>query len=175
MGRLTFGLTLPTDRLFLHDRNSRRVHLHIQQGNRLAGHDAQVQLQSFLDLGLFALSDIGSDGLRCALHRFGGHLQAGQNFHLLAAVIEGCLLAHQGVHAAHSGRKLRVLDIQFGIHRKLADAAWSAQIVRTRDTYRADDRQNGFGAEFLVLSVMATRTRQLALLGRRGLELQQCG
>ena len=41
--------------------------------------------------------------------------------------------------------------------------------------YRADDRHDGFGAEFLVLSVMATRTRQLALLGRRGLELQQFG
>jgi hypothetical protein len=79
------------------------------------------------------------------------------------------------VHAAHSGRKLRVLDIQFGIHRKLTDAALCAQKVRTGDAYRADDRQNGFAAEFLVLSVMATRTRQLALLGRRGLELQQFG
>ena len=124
---------------------------------------------------MFALSDIGSDGLRCALHRFGGHLQAGQNFHLLAAVIEGRLLAHQGVHAAYSGRKLRVLDIQFDIHRKLADAALRAQKVRTGNACRADDRHDGFGAEFLVLSVMATRTRQLALLGRRGLELQQFG
>jgi hypothetical protein len=60
-------------------------------------------------------------------------------------------------------------------NRKLADAARHTQIVGTRDAYRADDRQDGFGAEFLVLGVMATRTRQLALLGRRGLELQQFG
>jgi hypothetical protein len=90
-------------------------------------------------------------------------------------VIEGRFLAHQGVHAAHSGRKLRILDIQFDIHRKLADAALRAQKVRTGNACRADDGHDGFGAEFLVLSVMATRTRQLALLGRRGLELQQFG
>src|SRR5205085_11138149 len=35
---------------------------HVQEGSRLAGHDGQVQLQGFLDPGLFALSDIGSDG-----------------------------------------------------------------------------------------------------------------
>jgi hypothetical protein len=128
-----------------------------------------------LDLGLFALSDIGSDGLRCALHRFGRYLQAGQNFHLFAAVIEGRLLADDRLHAAHSGRKLRVLDIQFDIHRKLADAALRAQKVRSRNACRAEDRHDGFGTEFLVWSVMATRTRQLALLGRRGLELQQFG
>jgi hypothetical protein len=27
------------------------------------------------------------------------------------------------LHAAHPGREFRILDIQFGIHRKLADAA----------------------------------------------------
>ncbi|PYY03189.1 MAG: hypothetical protein DMG69_33000 [Acidobacteria bacterium] len=64
---------------------------------------------------------------------------------------------------------------QFGIDRKLAGAAWRAQIVGTGDAKRADDRQDGFGAEFLVLSVMATPTRQLALLGRRGFEFQQLG
>ena len=46
---------------------------------------------------------------------------------------------------------------------------------RSKNAGRADDRHDGFGAEFLVLSVMATRTRQLALLGRRSLELQQFG
>src|SRR5437016_10323304 len=58
-------------------------------------------------------------------------------------MIEGRLLAHQGVHAAHSGRKLRVLDIQFDIHRKLADAALRAQKVRTGNACRADDRWSG--------------------------------
>jgi hypothetical protein len=48
--------------------------------------------------------------------------------HLRAAVIERDLLAHQGLHAAHPGRKLRILDVQFDIHRKLADMASGAQV-----------------------------------------------
>jgi hypothetical protein len=62
MGRLALRLALPTDRLFLHNRNSRPIHLHVQDGNRLAGNDGQFQLEGFLNLGLFALSDVGSDG-----------------------------------------------------------------------------------------------------------------
>jgi hypothetical protein len=65
---------------------------------------------------LLALGDISSDGLCCALHGFGGHLQAGQELQLLPAAIEGGLLAYQGLHAAHPRRKLRVLDVQFDIH-----------------------------------------------------------
>ena len=75
-----------------------------------------------MDLRLFALSDSGSDGLRGTLHGFGSHLQAGQNFHLFAPLIEG-RLADDRLHAAHPGREFRILDIQFDIHRKLADAA----------------------------------------------------
>jgi hypothetical protein len=66
----------------------------------------------------------------------GGHFQASQNFHPFAAVFAGRLPARQGVHAAHPGRKLRVLDMQFGIHRKLADAAGRTQIVGKGDAYR---------------------------------------
>ena len=62
-----------------------------------------------------------SDGLRRAFHRFGGYFQIGQELHLLAAVIEGSLLAHQSLHATHSGGSFRVLDIQFDIGRELAD------------------------------------------------------
>src|SRR6202043_1257243 len=36
MGRLAFGLALPTDRLFFYHRNSRPIHLHVQDANRLA-------------------------------------------------------------------------------------------------------------------------------------------
>jgi len=129
MGGLVFGLALPPHRLFLHHRDSRPIHLHVEDGNRLAGNGGQVQLEGFLDFLLLALGNIGSDGLRRTLHRFGGHFQVGQNFQLFAPVIEGRLLAHQGLHAAHAGRKLRILDVQFGVDRKLADAAWRAQIV----------------------------------------------
>ena len=32
MGRLAFRLALPTDRLFLHHRDSRPIHLHVRKG-----------------------------------------------------------------------------------------------------------------------------------------------
>jgi hypothetical protein len=78
---------------------------------------------SFLDLCLLTLGNISSDGLGRALHGFGGHLQAGQELQLLAAAIEGGFLAYQSLHAAHPGRKLRVLDVQFDIHWKLTGVA----------------------------------------------------
>src|SRR5438093_4728403 len=89
MGRLARALALPTDRLFLHHRNSRPIQLHVQDAHRLADNHGQVQLEGFVDLGLFALSDIGSDGLRGTLHGFGSHLQTGQNSPLFAAMSEG--------------------------------------------------------------------------------------
>ena len=121
---------MPTRRLFLHHGDSGPIHLHIQDRNGFAHDDRQIQLQGFLDLFLLTLDDIVSDRFCRALHRFGGHLQAGQNLHLRPAVIERDLLTHQGLHAAHSGRKLRILDVQFDIHRKLADMAALAQEIR---------------------------------------------
>ena len=79
--------------------------------------------------------------LRRALHRFGGHLQAGQDFHLLPPVIEGGLLAHQRLHAAHAGREFRVLDVQFDIGGKLAGVAGRAPVVGTGDFHRAHGGQ----------------------------------
>jgi hypothetical protein len=35
-------------------------------------------------------------------------------------MIEGGLLAHNGLHTAHSRRELRILNIQFGVGRELA-------------------------------------------------------
>src|ERR1700722_19101679 len=52
MRRLTVGLALPTQSLFLHHRDPGPVHLHMQDGNRFPGDDRQIQLQSFLDLRL---------------------------------------------------------------------------------------------------------------------------
>jgi hypothetical protein len=79
------------------------------------------------------------------------------------------------MHAAHPWRKLRVLDVQFDIHRNLADVTLGAQVVGAGDAHWTDDRQHRFAADFLVLGVMATRTWQLTLIGRRGFELQQFG
>src|SRR5438552_5919256 len=88
-------------------------------------------------------------------------------------MIERSLLAHQSVHAAHPGRKLRIFDVQFDIHRKLAEVTLGAQVVGASHAHRTDDRQDGFGADFLVLGVVATSARQLTLIRRWGFELQQ--
>jgi hypothetical protein len=82
-----------------------------------------------LDFPLFAAGDIAADRLRCALYRFGGDFQIGQQLHLLPSMIEGDFLAYQGLHAPHSGRRLGILNVQFHIGRKLAGVAVAAPIV----------------------------------------------
>jgi hypothetical protein len=77
------------------------------------------------------------------------------------------------MHTAHPGRKFRILDVQFDIHRKLADVASRAQVVGTGDAHGTDDGQHGFFTDFLILGVMATAARQLTLIGPRSFELQQ--
>jgi hypothetical protein len=77
------------------------------------------------------------------------------------------------MHAAHPGRKLRIFDVQFDIHWKLAHVTLGAQIVRTGYAHRTDDGQNGFAADFLVLGVMAAWARQLTLIRLWDFELQQ--
>jgi hypothetical protein len=88
-------------------------------------------------------------------------------------MIEGSLLAHQSMHAAHPGRKLRIFDVQFDIHWKLGNVTLGAQIVGAGGAYRTYDRQKGLAADFLVLGVMAAGARQLTLIGRRSFKLQQ--
>jgi hypothetical protein len=84
------------------------------------------QLHRSLDLLLFPLGNITSDRLRCTVDGFGYHFDSSQNFQLLAAMIEGSLLTHQGLPAAHPGRAFCPLNIQFGIDRKLAGVtAWA--------------------------------------------------
>ena len=146
MGRLAFRLALPAHRLFLHHRHSRPIHLHIQDGNRFAHHDRQIQLHGSLDLLLLACGDILADRFRRSLHGFGGHLQIGEQFHLLASVIEGGLLADDRLHAAHSRRELRVFDVQFDIGGELAGMAVRAQVVGTRDFHLAHCGQHRLGA-----------------------------
>jgi hypothetical protein len=48
----------------------------------------------------------------------------------------------------------------------------SAQIVGSGEACWTDDRQKRFGADFLILGVMATAARQLTLMGGWGFELQ---
>src|SRR6266540_4331890 len=120
MGRLANRLAFPSFRLFLYYRYPGAIHLDVENGYRLADYNGQIQLDSSLNLLLFSACDIAADPLRRALHRFGGYLQTGQNLHLLAAVIEGCSLTHQRVHAAHSWGKLGILNVHFDIGWELA-------------------------------------------------------
>jgi hypothetical protein len=69
---------------------------------------------------LLALGDIASDDLCRTLHGFGGHLQSSQKLDLLTAMIKGRLVTYQSLHAAHSGREFRRLDIQLDIGGELA-------------------------------------------------------
>ena len=94
VGRLAVGLAFTSLRFFLPYRNSGPIHWHIQNRNRLTHHNGQVQLDGFANFPLLAGGDIGSDGLRRALHRFDGHLQFGQKLHLLPTAIKRPLLAH---------------------------------------------------------------------------------
>ena len=55
--------------------------------------------ERMLDLLALPPSDILSDRFCGALHRLDSHLQPGQDFDLFAAMIEGGILAHQGLHA----------------------------------------------------------------------------
>src|SRR5258708_3128661 len=173
MVRRTGRLARAVQCFFLYHRHYSPIHFGVENRNRLADDDGQIQLDRFLDLLPFTLSDIFSDRFCDALDRFGGHFQAGQDLHLFTAVIEGSLLTHQGVHAAHTGRELGVLNVQFHVGRKLALMTVRAQIVGTRDLYRSQHRQHRLGTLFPILCMMSTRTGQLTLIRSRDLELQQ--
>jgi hypothetical protein len=100
---LPFGLVLPAYGLFSYHRNSGVVDLRVHNGNRLSHHQRQVQLHGALDLCLLRGGDIFPDDLRRALHSLGGELQIGQEFQLLAPVIERGRRADDCLHAAHPG------------------------------------------------------------------------
>ena len=173
VGRLAVGLAFASLGLFLHHRHARPIHLHIQNGNRLTDDDGQIQLDGFADFALLACGDVGANRLRRALHRFGGHLQTGQNLHLLATVIEGSLLAHHRLHAAHPGREVRFLDVQFDVGRELAVMTVRAQIPGTLHSHPTHYGEHRPGAQFPVLRLMTTSAGQLTLIRGWGLELQQ--
>jgi len=130
MRRPTFGLALRPNGLFLHYRHAGPIHLHIQDGNRFTHHDRQIQLHRPLDLFPLACGDVFAYGFRYPLYGFGGHVQIGEEFHLLASVVKGHLLSHHCLHAAHPGREFGIFDVQFDIGGKLPGMAVLAQVIR---------------------------------------------
>ena len=143
VGRLTGDLAVPTHGLFLHHGYSGPVHLHIQNGNRLLRHGGMGQREGGRHLPLLALSQIGPQGLRRTLYRFGGHFQTRQNLHLFAPLIEGGRLAHQRLHASHPGREFRIDDVQFDIGGALAEVTVRTPIVGAGDFHRPHGGQYG--------------------------------
>ena len=123
MSGLSIDFALAPFGLLFHHRHAGPIHLHIQNQYRLADHHRQMQLDRALYLFLLAVRDIRSDGFCDALHRFGRHLQAGQDPHLLAAMIERDILANQRLHAAHARRECGILDVQFHVGGELAAVA----------------------------------------------------
>ena len=164
MGWLSFRLAFPSLGCFLYDRHASAVHLHIQDGNRLAHHDWQIQLYGALNLLPLTLRDVLADGFGSALYRFGGHLQTGQHLHLFAAMIAGRLLPNQSLHAPHAGREVRVLDIQFGVDGELALMAMRTEIPGARDFHLAQCGEDAPRAEFAVTRLTAAGTWNRALL-----------
>jgi len=126
-----------------------------------------------LNLRLFAYGDILSNGLRGALHILGRHLQIGEQFDLLAPVIERDLLTYQSQHAAHPWGELRVDDVQFDIGRELAVMAVRAQVVRPPYFRRAYGREDRLGAQLPIMRLVAASARHVPLVGSGGWELQQ--
>src|ERR1700683_4553449 len=146
---LAFHLALSTFRLG--NRHSCTVHLDVQDGNGLAHYHGKIQLHGLLDLFPFACGYVFANGFRGPLYRFGGYLQAGEQFHLLATLLKRRSLADHGQHTTHSWRQLQVLNIQFNIGRELADMTVRTQVVGTRYDCAANRRENLLGTYFLVV------------------------
>jgi hypothetical protein len=137
VGRLAVGFAFASLRLFLHHRHAGPVHLHIQKWDRLADDDGQVQLHGSADFALLACGDVGANRLRGPLHRFGRDFQTGQNLHLPASVIEGSLLTHYRLHAAHARRAVAVFDVELAVERGLTVVTVRTQIPGARQFHLA--------------------------------------
>ena len=69
-GRLPFGLALAPGGFFFYHRHSGSIHFYVQNRNRLAHDDRQIQLHGALNVRLLVRGD--------ALHRLGGDFQTGE-------------------------------------------------------------------------------------------------
>ena len=87
-----------------HHGNAGGIHLHIHHGSGLPHGHGQFQLHGLLDGQLLAVRDVCANIFRHPLDSLGGDFQFGQQFHLLAVLIEQEALAtDQGQHATHAG------------------------------------------------------------------------
>ena len=164
MGRQASDLTFTASSFPLHHRHAGSVHLNVQKGNRFAHEDGQIELHGAIDLLLITVRNVCADGFCHALDGFGGDLQARQQLHLLAALIERRILAHQSLHAPHARRELRVNDVEFLIRRKLPLVAMRAQIIGTLHRGLAERGKDLLGTQFAIARLLSTGARNCALL-----------
>ena len=83
-------------------------------------------------------------------------------------MIEGRVLANQGLHAAHSGGGLGIHNIQFHIGRKLALMTSRTQIIGPFHSRRTDHGEHRFRTQPLILRLVPAVAWQLApVSGRR--------
>ncbi|MBC8165257.1 MAG: hypothetical protein H7Y20_05210, partial [Bryobacteraceae bacterium] len=102
-----------------------------------------------------------------------GYLQTGQQLHLLTAMIEWCLLAHQRLHAPHAGRETGIGYIEFGVGRELAFMAVRAQVVGARNRSWTERSENRPGALVPITGPLAAVANDAALHTGGFRELQQ--
>ena len=152
------------------------IHFDVQDRDRFARHQGQLQLQGPLDLCLLPRRDILCDPFRRPLHRLGGQFQTRQQFQLPASVTDR--EPPGPPPPAYGAPPRRVFgwgDVEFGVGGKLAAMTVPAQVVGARHIHPAGGRENRFGAQFPGVSLVAATTRKGALLGRRGCPWQQFG
>jgi hypothetical protein len=77
------------------------------------------------------------------------------------------------LHAPHSRREFRILNVQFDVGGELAVMTVGAQVVGTRHFRVAYGSQDRLGTQFLVASLVAASARNGPLAGRRGWKPQQ--
>ena len=129
-------------------------------------------MQSLINGFLLLQGDVVADRLRGALHRFGSHLKTGEQFDLLASVIERCLRTDQRQHAAHTGRALCFVDIQSGIGGKLTIMALRAQIPRALKLNLAYCSEYMASTHLAVTGFVSAGTGHFALFSVGRLEAQ---
>ena len=136
------GEAMPALGFGFHDRHAGAVHLDVEDRDRLAQDDGQVQLHGGVYLTLLFSGDIGPDIFGGSLHRLGGEVESSQQVHLLASIVERRLLADQRQHAPHGGGKIGAGDIQVDVGRKLSPITVIAKIVGAGDQYRTQCGKN---------------------------------
>ncbi len=149
MSWLTVGFALATLGFFLHHRHAGPVHLHTQNRNGLADDDGQVQLAA---LWISRCSPVAMSAPIASAVRstdLAVTSRPARTFDPLAAVIEGRLLTHQSLHAAHARRAVAVFNIELAVGGELAvrdnadtdtegrDSSTSPSAVRSRRERRS--------------------------------------